>query len=220
MFRICISCLVLLSTIIYCVVEKNNANKILKDNCIEVYLYKEFIPYTNCIKFNQSKYYKKNIDHLFVIEDKNYIDTLTLKITDGSKFPISLNKINSKPYLTNISIKKFHIKSNYIEIEKLDYIRLFKWKKNDSPKQFVLLLNKKPILNGYLFNAIYSYKIHDIMLLYSVSSNKTSKDFPLKSKSLIVPKLYLANIYPNYINLKKDYPELYHAFKNSNRLIE
>jgi len=221
MIRICISCLILLSTIIYCVVEKNNANKILKDNCIEVYLYKEPILPENCVWFKDTEKYDKS----YRAAEKSIIDTINNEYLQGKEFCLN-NKFDKVLLLKNDDLINYNFEDNDFLIKLSKYQRLFNWEPSMHLKQFVITINKKPILNGYFYNGMMSNFVEDETLMYiSVGTDtqyKTKSGFYKTYRKQELCKFSLVNLKKGYkiINLKKDYPELYHAFKNSNRLIE
>lgn len=220
MLRIIASCFLILLTIIYCVVEKNNAIKILKDNCIEVYLYKEFITPENNIELKKSEYYKENKNGELKDLDENYLnslafDTIEKKIvTKYGGFKSKINSIETTPFIKNNEIQFFRnfkdstttlVLNKKIRIEDKKY-----WGGKFHLRQFVILVNKKPILNGYLFCSMASSVCENTnVLIYEPAE--------FKNKLLL---LDFSNRKITNINLKKEYPELYQAFKNSNRLIE
>lgn len=220
MIRIIVSCFLILTTIIYCVVEKNNANKILNENCIEVYVYKEFITPENNIELKESEYYKENKNGELKDLDENYLnrlafDTIEKKITvKYGGFKNKINSIESTPFIKNNEINFFQnskdstttlVINKKIRIEDKKY---FGGKFH--LKQFVVLLNKKPVLNGYLFCSRSSSICEKTNILIYEPAEFKSKLFLLDFMNRKIKN----------INLKKYYPELYQAFKNSNRLIE
>lgn len=220
MIRIFISCFLILSTIIYCVVESNKTNKILNDNCIEIYLYKEFITPENNIELKESEYYKENKNGELKDLDENYLNRLAFDTIEKKTvikyggFKNKINSIESTPFIKNNEINFFQnskdstttlVTNKKIRIEDKKY---FGGKFH--LKQFVVLLNKKPVLNGYLFCSRSSSICEKTNILIYEPAEFKSKLFLL---DFINRKI-------KNINLKKNYPELYHAFKNSNRLIE
>ena len=211
MFRICISCLILLSTIIYSVVEKNNANKILKDNCIEVYLYKEFISPENNIALKNSDF--KNNDEKPI--NTWAFDTIEKKVViKHGGFKNKMILVESTPYIKNYEINFFrNFKDSATTLVLRKKIRIENKRYYEGKfhlRQFVILVNKKPTLNGYLFCSIASSICENTnILIYEPA------EFRNELLLLDFSKKHLKNI-----NLKQDYPELYQAFKNSNRLIE
>ena len=212
MIRIFVSSLLILSTIIYCVVEKNNANKILKENCIEIYIYKEPILPENCFYIKDLNKYRKDLkleEHFK--KSKLIFDTIHNELLHGASFIKTTNNITKIPLIQNSNIKSFNLNSSNLVLEK--GIKLGKIplpKDSNHLRQFVILKNNKPIMCGYLYNIFASANIKNTNII--LCEIKTSNAFTLlkfDSKNKI-----------SKINLKKDYPELYHAFKNSNRLIE
>lgn len=209
MIRIVVSCLLILSTIIYCVVEKNNSNKILKENCIEIYVYKEPILPENCVWYRDSKYYK--VDEFDFIKEFGIIDTVNNSYSQGGIFIDDMSKIEKKPILKNIDVIAFDCtKSNIILKQDKSFNLSIKNKKIKHLKQFVITLNKKSMLNGYFFNVFSSSVCKTNQIIFFGGNSKNLNLLMLNYKNKRVLKL----------NLKQDYPELYHAFKNSNRLIE
>lgn len=221
MFRIVISCAVILSTIIFCVWEKNKANTIMKENCIEVYIYEDYVMPDNCVWYKDTD----NYDNSYRAAERSIVDTLENRYFQGKEF--DLNSKNKKVLLfKNSDILYFNNEDCYFVLNQSKHINHFIW---DSPlelKQFVICLNKKPHINGYFSNGVLSRHFDDEILMYSITasdsnfkkSNKYFKPFRKYYQRL----LHLVNIKDDrkQINLKKDYPELYNAFKNTNRLVE
>jgi len=209
MIRILLSCIAILSTIFYCVWEKNKTYTIMKENCIEIYFYKEPILPENCVWYRDSKYYKN--ERFDFNKEYGIVDTIKNRISHGAYFKNNLSKIESKPFINNNEIslinnlKTSFVINKIIKIQNTNYYRrLF------NLKQFVLLLNKKPILNGYFICSTASTVCENTRIL-------------IYDPELYKNKLLLWNFKDRKItdiNLKKDYPELYQAFKNTNRLIE
>lgn len=216
MIRILASCLLILSTIIYCVVEKNNTNKVLDENCIEIYLYKEFITPENNIELKKSEYYKENKNGELKDLDENYLnrlafDTIEKKIvTKYGEFKNKIKSIESTPFIKNNEISFFQNSKDSTTIlvlnKKIKSEVKYTNGWDDHLKQFVVLVNNKPALNGYLFYSMSSSICDNTNILIYGGNELLLLDF--------------SNRKITNTNLKKDYPELYHAFKNSNRLIE
>ncbi len=212
MIRIVISCIAILSTIFYCVWEKNKTNTIMNENCIEVYLYEKPILPKNCIYLKELFKYSKvlKIQENFKYSKLVY-DTINNELLHGGFFLKSNNNIAKVPLIQNSNIKSFNINSGKIELEieiKLGKIPLPK--DLNHLKQFVILKNQKPILSGYLYSIIASANLKNTnIIVYEINKSKTFTLLKVDSKNKF-----------NRINLKKDYPQLYLAFKNTNRLIE
>ena len=212
MIRIFTSCFLILSAIIYCVVEKNNANKILKENCIEIYLYKEPILPENCFYIKELYKYRQDIkfEEKFK-KSKLVFDTIHNELIRGGSFIKSTNNITKIPLIQNSNIKSFNQNSSNLLLAKgLKLGKIPLPEDYNHLKQFVILKNKKPIMCGYLYNVFASANLKNTNII--LCEVKTSKGFTFlkfDSKNKI-----------SKINLKQDYPELYYAFKNSNRLIE
>ena len=212
MNRILATCFLILSTIIYSVVEKNHANKILKDNCIEVYLYKEPILPENCVYIKDLKKYQKEIKFEEKFKKSKLIfDTIHNELLHGGLFLKTTNNITKIPIIQNSNIKLFYQNSsNLLIVKGIKLAKIPLPKDSNHLKQFVILKNKKPIMCGYLYNVFASANLKNTNII--LCEVNTSKDFTLL-KFDIKNKI-------SKINLKQDYPELYNAFKNSNRLIE
>ncbi|MDP1994987.1 MAG: hypothetical protein Q8K40_07045, partial [Ignavibacteria bacterium] len=126
--------------------EKNNANKILKDNCIEIYVYKEPILPENCVWYRDSKYYKE--DEFDFIKEFGIIDTINNSYSQGGVFRNDMSKIEKRPILKNIDVVEFDCAKSNLILKQDKTINLsIKNKKVNHLKQFAITLNKKPILN-------------------------------------------------------------------------
>lgn len=220
MIKTALTSILLVTTIIYCVFEKNKANKILDENCIEVYLYKEFITPENNIELRQSEYYKENKNDELKSLDENYLnrlafDTIEKKVVvKHGSFKDNINLIESTPFIKNDQIAFFRNLKNFYATLVLEKKIKIGDKKSFGGKfhlrQFVILVNKKPVLNGYLYCLIASSLCENTnVLMYE----------PAKFNNKLLLENFSNKKIKN-INLKKDYPDLYQAFKNSNRLIE
>lgn len=221
MIRISLSIFLLLTTIIYCVLEKNKANKILEENCIEIYLYEEYVMPEYCVWYKDTD----NYDVSNRAAEKSIVDTIENKYLQGKEFELN-NKIDKVLIIKNDEITNYTNENLYLLIKSSKYNELFNWKSKIDLKQFVITVNKKPVLNGYFYNAIKSYHLNDEILMYDSVGNdtkhKTKSRFHKNYRKSKLCKLYLWSLKENIsnFNLKKGYPELYQAFKNSNRLIE
>ncbi len=220
MFKIVISCAVILSTIFYCVWEQNKTYTIMKENCIEIYLYEDYVMPKNCVWYKDTN----NYDNSYRAAERSIFDTIINKHLQGKEFNLN-NKFDKTLIIKNEEIINF--KNQYLLINLKKYHQLFQWESPINLKQFVITVNKKPVLNGYFHKTIMSYIVHDEVLLYDTTGldtkHKTKSGF---YKNYLKPEhcdLYLFNFRNGdmkNINLQKDYPELFNAFKNTNRLIE
>ncbi|SEQ10641.1 hypothetical protein [Flavobacterium urocaniciphilum] len=225
MIRIVISCIAILSTIFYCVWEQNKANTIMNENCIEIYLYEVYVMPKNCVWYKDA-----NRPNSFVIAaNKSFVDTIKNQYSHGKEF--DLNSKNKKVLLfKNSDILNFNIgnkhKIEHFILNQFKHIKNFTWDTPLELKQFVLCLNKKPIINGYFSNGLLSRYFDDEVLMYSITASESNFKRDLRFlkpiRQYYQRKLFLVNLKGDRkpINLQKDYPELYQAFKNTNRLIE
>lgn len=189
----------------------------MNENCIEVYLYKEFITPEHNIPLKESEYYRinknselKDIDEVYL--NRLAFDTIKKKIVvKHGGFKNKLNLIESKPFINNNEIICFQNTakplSTAIISKKKILPKVINYKIWDNHlKQFVILVNKKPIINGYLYCVLSSSICENTNILIYTKDELILLNF--KDRNL------------TNINLQKDYPELYQAFKNTNRLIE
>lgn len=204
--------LIVLLSIVFPVLEKNRTQKLMNDNCIEIYLYKEYVMPENCFFIKDLYKYKPEIKFINKIKKSILVyDTINKEILHGSKFKLEKKLNTNQLLINNTIIKNFNLNSGVIELNKplkLAQIPLNKDKYH--LKQFFITINKKPICNGYLFNIIASANIkNSLFILCEIKNSIKFKFLKFNNKNKIVE-----------INLQKDYPELYQAFKNSGRLIE
>ncbi|SEQ10650.1 hypothetical protein [Flavobacterium urocaniciphilum] len=227
MIRILLSCIAILSTIFYCVWEQNKANTIMKENCIEIYLYEEQIPFNNCIKVTKMKDFNFK-DYPTIDTSKAYFDTIKNIFTYASDFPLSKNKIKKNPIIKNNHIQKYDLINNNLQLNYIEDLKIRNHSEIYNLTQFVICVNKEPTFNGYFYTGFgarrcYSNFIYYFPYISFLKQQKNKSLFPNK----IVHKSKLEFLLNketgsefNKIDIKKDYPELYQAFKNSNRLIE
>ena len=175
----------------------------------------------NNIELKNSEYYRINkntkFKHLseYELNIASY-DTIKKKVVvKHGGFKNNMDLIRSTPYIKNYEINFFRnfkdstttlVLKKKIKIENKRFYRGGKF----YLRQFVILVNKKPTLNGYLFCSIASSICENTnILIYEPAE--------FRNELLL---LDFNNKHLKNINIKHDYPELYHAFKNSNRLIE
>lgn len=138
---------------------------------IEIYLTKERIPNKDGITLEQvnKKYFEEQIDsidykQLYKIYDKGITyDTINKNIIYLGDFNFSISDLEEIPIITNNEIQGFDFKKSQIllkdsAIKKLSDLSNF--------HQFVILVNKKPILNGYFENHFSSRLISTYFIVY------------------------------------------------------
>lgn len=189
------------------------------DQKIEIYLLKnkvrtsEGIPVLEYEKLKNIKY-DKNLEN---VKDCNY-DSISKKFIYGGKFTIEKENIETKPLIKDEDVLKLNLKKSELILSKNAKSRINQLKPNmKNGIQFVICVNKQPILTGYFRSNIssniynwnyigYDYFEHKIATIHDKNFVIRQNDGYEKWKPI------LCNL--------NEYPELISAFKNTNRIIE
>lgn len=123
---------------------------------IEIYLLDKKIEPTVGIWLKETEYYE-NLDS---IEKSWYgnrrVDTIAKEIIDGAEFEVTGKDIPAKPFIADNEIKKFDLKKNIITFDYIVVQRLKNLRPHIDNTQFVITLNKKPLITGYFWSTISS----------------------------------------------------------------
>ena len=189
-----------------------------KKDKIEIYLLNKRIISSEGVPFTEMSFY----DSISEMNKENY-KFCSFNLKDSSKicagkFEVKTSDINEKPLVEDDEIISLNLKNNQLALNEKGDEKVKRIKPdNIKGTQFVICVNKKPVLTGYFksnfssfypsWNFIYySYENHDdlnygkqINLKYTLEKCE-NRDFKL-------------------LNLE-EYPELIQAFKNTNRLLE
>jgi hypothetical protein len=207
--------------------KKTNKEQIDQNN-IEIYLPKKRI------ESYEGVYYKDIIKDTALLKQLKYrlrgdllrIDTTNLKDLDTLKIPLNKyifaghynvknNDLEKTPFITNDEIIGFNLKNSEIILSNSAAKKLNKFHPmSHFGEQFIITVNKRPVLNGYLYNFVYSYYVNTFHIPYIQYSEELLKD---KKEGHIFSLKYGQDIQTP--NLKENLI-LYNAFKESNRVVK
>lgn len=208
---------------VFLVVMLFGCNKKENDPKIEIYLLKHPVASTEGILFRETVEYK----HLDSTEKEwykdNRIDTITGKFIYGGKFEVIAGDVQSVPFINDDEIHSFDIQKHIITFDSVVIKRIAAYRPPKS--QFVVTINKKPVLMGYFWTGFTSHNPNWYSLWGSDAYNLDGKN--KKQKSLILefgaPKIVRdqREQRASYNKKRPPYnPELIEAFSKSDRLIE
>lgn len=147
------------------------------------------------------------------------IDTISKRGITAGEFDATKKDLKNKPLITDSDIISFNFEKNEIIIKTEAAKKIKELKSNViSHIQFVIALDKKPILTGYFASPFSSYPSN---WNYISTIPLNSSNDPTLQKFTIEKTNYINNIKIKHElpDLKKNSP-FYNAFKNSNRIIQ
>jgi hypothetical protein len=191
-----------------------------KEQLIEVYLPKKPIPSFEGLPLEKA--FKENEVAAVAEKYKNSMvrfDTINHEVIYFGKFIAEMNDLQSNPFIRNDEIRGFDLNKSLLITSKSARNKMSHLKterKNYYGNQFVLCIDKKPIISGYLIkqtNSIFWSNTYEILY-----------DSDLKSGKIGGTEMYQCNFIhfgknPRNLNMKNE-KELLMAFKSSGRLIE
>ena len=205
LFMICLGC------------KKENHPK------IEVYLLKHPVESTEGVLFRETERYK-NLDS---VEQRWYKDsrgdTLSGEIIYGGKFDATTEDIQSLPFIIDEEIHEFDIKNDIITFDSIVIKRIETHKPSKS--QFVITIDKEPVLTGYFWTGFNS-RIPSWYTLYGTDSyglKVTDEKYKRVMLEFGAPKLVtkLKHRRESFDRPRPPYPqELIEALRSTGRLIE
>ncbi len=188
---------------------------------IEIYLVKSRILTYEGVLLKETYEYKK-----FRLDTKSYysnkknekFDTVTNQLIYGGKYKISENNLKSSPLIEDSEILFLCKDSSQIQLSNSGFRKLQNLNyKDDDGRQYVITVNKKPVLNGYLMSRRYSSRVysHNFLLFDEIVENeKPAENHPLE--------IFCVNSYIDFSKKTKtdlnNYPLLINAFKKTDRL--
>lgn len=187
---------------------------------IEIYLVKSrILTYEGVLLKETNEYKKFRLDtHSFYSRKKDEkFDTVTNQLIYGGKYKVSQYDLKSSPLIEDGEILFLYKDSSQIQLSNSGFRKLQNFNyKDDDGRQYVITVNKKPVLNGYLMSR-YSSKVysHNFLLFDEIVENeKPVENHPLE--------IFCVNSYIEFSkNTKTDlnnYPLLINAFKKTDRL--
>ena len=151
---------------------------------------------------NQEIEYLKRLDSSKIIDlEITKLDTLSRNFIIAGPFEALISDLQHKPLISNEEITKYDLKTNTFFLSNKAEKRIKELGiHSNHGKQFVMTVNGKPKLTGYLFNL-------------SLSSFKTchTNQILILGNQL---KLKKSDFQKNEIDLLADYPEIYEILKN------
>lgn len=189
-----------------------------KKDKIEIYLLNKRILSSEGIPFSEMSVF----DSLSKEAKVKYKD-FTYNIIDSclvyaGKFEVKTSDINEKPLVEDDEIISLNLKNNELVLNEKGDEKVKRIKPdNIKGTQFVICVNKEPVLTGYFKSNFSSFYPSWNFISYSYEDNdglNYGKQIKLK---YTLEKCENRDF--KLLNLQ-DYPELIQAFKNTNRLIE
>jgi len=186
---------------------------------IEIYLTNRYINSDEGIPFNETVYWKE----LDSTERKwyadHYIDSITGRLIYGRGFRANRNDLQDYPFIKNDEILGFHPYEDRIVFDSIVRKRIQYLFPGKRDVQFVLAVDKEPLLTGYFWSGMWSrfpntYHFYDGTAtdIYEVKEKDTAEiSYILEYK---IPKFR-----PDTVVKRPAYPlRLINAFKTSNRI--
>jgi hypothetical protein len=190
-----------------------------RDEKIEIYLLKnkvrtsEGIPVLEYVKLKNIKY-DKNLEN---VKDCNY-DSISKQFIYGGKFTVEKENIETKPLIKDEDVLKLNLEKSELILSENAKNSINQLKPNmKNGIQFVICVNRQPLLTGYFRSNISSNIYNWNYIGYDYFEHKTAtihdKNFVIRQNDGYEKwKPILCNL--------NEYPELISAFKNTNRIIE
>ncbi len=182
---------------------------------IEIYLTKERIPHKVGVPFDEMpKYIDVDlIDGVFGRYDNYFIsyDTIKKDFIFLGDFEVKKEDLEEKPFITNDEILGFDFKKSNVVVSGNSYYK-FSDKRIGNLAQFVICINKEPVINGYFLSEMSSVYFDWYAMYYLPYSEKYKDDvidlylyFDFRNRSIEIPNFQATN------------PEFYQAFQNRNK---
>src|SRR5690554_2038147 len=180
---------------------------------IEIYLTKERIP--NNIGIPIQEYFRINNNDSSGINQfsEKYefmtVDKSSQQLIDLGNFNFELNDLEQHPFITNDEILGFDNESAelFLKKEVVD-----KFSKLKYTTQFVLFINKKPIINGYLETGFSSRRFNDTYTGFYITPDKKRKSDSF-SLILLYGDIESKATIPDFKSLN---PDFYQVFQTRN----
>ena len=168
-----------------------------KEDKIEFYLTKERIQSFDGVSIQEAVFdtnpkYDNNIKQRLIerYENKVRIDTLKKEIIFAGKFKVQANNLQNKPFIKDSEILGIDFENSSIHFKEsvakniYDSIKIWRNKKHNYGRQFVLKHNEKIILNGYFFSMMSSQLSNTYQILF-YPINETQKNDSINSVSYL-----------------------------------
>lgn len=181
---------------------------------IEIYLTKERIP--NKVGIPIQEYFRINNFDLSEVEryPEKYefmtVDTTNQQLIDLGNFNFEIKDLEQYPFITNDEILGFDVERAELILKNEVVDKFSKLKYNT---QFVLFINKKPVINGYLETGFSSRLFNNTYVGFYITPDKDIKsDF--FSLNLMYGNYEIKSIVPDFKILN---PEFYQTFQTRNQ---
>ncbi|MFP5438390.1 MAG: hypothetical protein ACLGH8_11415 [Bacteroidia bacterium] len=188
---------------------------------VEIYLLNKRIPQTEGVLFKTTSYYK-NLDSIYKKwYGERYVDTIKREFIYGGKFTVVKSNLEYKPFIADEEISSFNSQTNIIAFDSSVVSRIRKLKPSmGTGTQFVIAVNKQPIVTGYFWNILSSFTCQSYNIV-------TVDPFGLDKKKTNLKHYWLGNFTDGYFppangkSKRPPYPpKLLEALRQTNRLIE
>ncbi|MFP5436390.1 MAG: hypothetical protein ACLGH8_01220 [Bacteroidia bacterium] len=165
---------------------------------------------------------KKNNYNFSEFDEFTTVDTVNHKIYFATDFHYSKDDLQQKPFIKDDEILNLNLKTNTIEFTNLASEKIFKLKPHmGNGVQFVISVDKKPVMNGYFYNPYSSngstwntIQYDDFKKIKDTTSKLSSYYFSIFRGDGTSNRLGRIKIDFN------NYPILLKALKDSHRLVE
>lgn len=182
---------------------------------IEIYLTKERIPHKEGVPFDEMpKYIDIDLtDGFFGRYDDYFVsyDTIKKDFIFLGDFEVKKEDLEEKPFITNDEILGFDFEKSNVVVSGNSYYK-FSDKRIGNLAQFVICINKEPVINGYFLSGMSSAYFEWYAMYYLPYSEKYKDDvidlylyFDLRNRSVEIPDFQTTN------------PEFYQAFQTRNK---
>jgi hypothetical protein len=190
------------------------------DSNIEIYLVKDRKAHIDGLNIvDVQNFAKKEGINLSEFDYPTTFDTLTKTLYFASNFKYSTNDLENQPFIKNDEFESLDIEKGIIRIRKDGGLKILKLKPNlRNGRQFVITINKEPVMNGYFYNPYSSNGSTWYTIQYD--DFKTVNNTILKSYEFSFFKGDGTSNKSNRKEIKFDnYPKLIKALQKSGRLI-
>jgi len=184
-------------------------------NVIEIYLTKERIPHKVGVPFDEMpKYIDVDLtDWVFGRYDNYFVsyDTIKKDFIFLGDFEVKKEDLEEEPFITNDEILGFDFEKSNVVVSGKSYYK-FSDKRIENLAQFMICINKEPVINGYFLSGMSSAYFDWYAMYYLPYSEKYKDDvidlylyFDLRNRSVEIPDFQTTN------------PEFYQAFQTRNK---
>lgn len=182
---------------------------------IEIYLTKERIPHKVGVPFEEiPKYVDIDLTDFGFGRYDNYFvsyDTIKKDFIYLGEFELKKEDLEDEPFITNDEILGFDFEKSNVIVSGSSYYK-FSDKRIRNLSQFVICINKEPVINGYFLSGMSSVYFDWYAMYYLPFSEKYKDDvidlylyFDIRNRSIEIPNFKITN------------PKFYQAFQIRNK---